>query len=169
MAPLNTRITSRPARQRGFTMVELLVVTLIVAILAAVAIVPASVDSPTADLDLAELQVRDAFTTAQTLAYSLGVPHGVVFDPATERFAVVAQDGQPAKDPLTHGAYEIDFRHVEQPRGVTIESASFDSTNTAGIMDGQGVPVAGGSVILAKGKVTRTLVLDPATGKLQAE
>jgi prepilin-type N-terminal cleavage/methylation domain-containing protein len=165
----NPRAASRRARQRGVTLVELLVVTLILALLASVAAVPSSVDSATADLDLAELQVRDAFSTAQTLAYSLVVPHGVVFDPATERFAVVAQDGQPARDPLTHGAYEIDFRHIEQPRGVTIESADFGSTGTAGILDGEGVPVAGGSVTLAKGSATRTLVLDPATGKLAAD
>jgi type II secretory pathway pseudopilin PulG len=151
------------------TVVELLVVALVLAMLASVAIIPASADSADADLDLAELQVRDAFTTAQTRSYSLGEPHGVVFDPDTERFAVVAQDGMPVSDPLTHGDYEIDFRHIEQPRGVTILSASFGSTEQAAIMDGQGVPVAGGTVVLAKGEITRTLLLDPATGKLAAE
>ncbi len=168
MRPVNSSAASRRAR-RGFTMVELLVVAMIVAVLAGVAIIPASVDSPEAALDLAELQVQDAFAMARTMAYSLGVPHGVVFDPATERFAVVSQDGQAVQDPLTHGDYEIDFRHIEQPRGVSVLSASFGVTGAAGIMDGQGVPVAGGSVTLAKGGVTRTLVLDPATGKVEAE
>ena len=157
------------ARQRGFTLVELLVVAMIMAILAAVATIPSSVDSAAADLDLAELQVQDAFAMAQTMSYSLGVPHGVVFDPDTERFAVVAQDGEAVQDPLTHGKYEIDFRHIEQPRGVSIYAVDFGDTGVAGIMDGQGVPVVGGSVVLAKGDVTRTLVLDPATGKLSAE
>jgi len=159
----------RAARQRGFTLVELLVVAVVLAVLSFVATIPASADSATADLDLAEIQLQDAFRTAQTLAYSLGTPHGVVFDPDTERFAVVAQDGKAAQDPLTHGAYEIDLRHVEQPRGVTIESASFGATGTAGILDGLGFPVAGGSVVLAKGQLTRTLVLDAATGKLAAQ
>lgn len=167
MRPGNPVRAARAAR--GFTLVELLVAAAIIALLAAVAAIPASVDSAEADLDLAEIEVRDAFTTAQALAYSLGVPHGVSFDPQHERFAVVAQDGQAVQDPLTHGAYEIDFRHVAQPRGVTIEAVDFGPTGTAGILDGQGVPVAGGSLVLAKGAATRTLVLDPATGKLSAE
>jgi len=153
----------------GFTLVELLVVVAILGIVSAVAFIPGSADSAEADLDLAEIEVRDAFATAQTLAYSLGEPVGVVFDPATERFAVVKKDGQTAPDPLTHGAYEIDFRHIVQPHNVRIESASFGTTKTAGILDAEGVPVSGGSVVLSKGNATRTLVLDAATGLLTAQ
>jgi prepilin-type N-terminal cleavage/methylation domain-containing protein len=166
MSPLHTRSDSRGAGQRGFTLVELLVVVIVLAILAGVAAIPATADGGAAALDLAQIQLQDAFVTAQTLAYSLGVPHGVVFDPATERFAVVAQDGQPASDPLTHADYTVDFTRSEQPRGVTIGSASFGATGVAGIFDGQGVPVAGGSLTISKGNATRTLVLDAATGKL---
>jgi prepilin-type N-terminal cleavage/methylation domain-containing protein len=161
--------TRRPVRRlRGFTMVELLVVVVIMGIMATVVLIPGTADSGAADLDLAEVEVRDAFATAQTMAYSLGEPCGVVFDVTNERFAVVTQDGQPVQDPLTHGKYEIDFRHIEQPRGVGIHSANFGTTKTAGILDAQGVPVTGGSVVLAKGELTRTLTLDPATGKLTA-
>jgi prepilin-type N-terminal cleavage/methylation domain-containing protein len=159
----------RPARRpRGFTMIELLVVVVILGIMATVVLIPGSADSSASDLDLAEVEVRDAFSTAQTMAYSLGEPCGVVFDVTNERFAVVTQDGQPVQDPLTHGAYQIDFRHIEQPRGVGIHSADFGTCKTAGIMDAQGVPVTGGSVVLSKGSLSRTLTLDPATGKLIA-
>lgn len=161
-------ISVRRARHCGFTMVELLVVVAILGVMALMVFLPSSADSATSDLDLAEIELRDAFATAQTVAYSLGEPCGVAFDPDNERFAVVMQDGSTVPDPLTHGAYKIDFRHIEQPRGVAIESASFGATGSAGIMDGQGVPVSGGSVVLAKGDTRRTLVLDPATGLLAA-
>lgn len=154
------------ARMRGVTLVELMVVALVLAILVGVAAIPASADGGASGLDLAGIQLQDAFVTAQTLAYSLSEPHGVVFDVATERFAVVGPDGVAARDPLTHGEYSIDFTRVDQPRGVTIVSASFGATGSAGIFDGQGVPVTGGSVTLAKGSVTSTFVLDAATGKL---
>ena len=153
----------------GFTLIELLLVVVIIAILVGVAGIPASADGGASGLDLAEIQLKDAFITAQTLAYSLGVPHGVVFDPAQERFAVVAQDGEAAKDPLTHGDYVVDFKSIDQPKGVSVEAASFGATQTAGIFDGQGVPVTGGSVTLSKAGVTRTMVLDPATGQLKVQ
>ena len=166
---MHTTPPTIPARRSpGFTMVELLVIVVILGFMASVVLIPTSADSGTADLDLAEVEVRDAFSTAQTIAYSLGVPCGVVFDTANERFAVVTQDGKAVQDPLTHGAYEIDFKHIEQPRGVAINTAAFGTTGTAGIMDAQGVPVTGGSVVLSKGSFTRTLTLDPATGKLVA-
>ena len=165
--PASTRLPSRSSRQLGFTLIEMLVVLVIMAILLGVAGIPASADGGAAGLDLAEIQLKDAFTTAQTLSYSLGVPHGVVFDPAQERFAVVAQDGEAAKDPLTHGDYVVDFKSIDQPKGVTVETAAFGPTEHAGIFDAQGVPVAGGTVTLAKGGFTRTLVLDPATGHLK--
>jgi len=168
MGPMHDNLTISSKPPRGFTLIELLVTVVVLAILAGVAAIPGSADGGAASLDLAQIQIQDAFVTAQTLSYSLGVPHGVVFDPATERFAVVAQNGVPASDPLTHAEYAVDFTSCEQPRGVKIESASFGLTGVAGIFDGQGVPVAGGSVTVAKGNSTRTLVLDPATGKLAA-
>jgi prepilin-type N-terminal cleavage/methylation domain-containing protein len=166
-----TRTTLRSRGQgfrgrRGFTLLEVLIVVVVLGILTVVAGIPASADTGAADLDLAQIQIQDAFVTAHTLAYSMGVPHGVVFDPDTERFAVVALDGTPARDPLTHADYVIDFKRVEQPAGVKIQSAEFGPTGPAGIYDAQGVPVSGGTVTLSKGQAMRTLSLDPATGKL---
>lgn len=152
--------------QRGVTLIELAVVVMILAIMAGIAGIPAGPDSASI-VDMAEIQVQDAFAMAQTMSYSLGVPHGVVFDVASDRFAVVAQAGDAAQDPLTHGEYVIDFNEPGQTQGVNIQQAEFGATGAAGIFDAQGAPITGGLITLMKGDVVRSWTLDAATGKLE--
>ncbi len=151
---------------RGYTLVELLVVVLVVAVMVGIAGIPVSADGPAVALDLAEVQLQDAFEVAQTLAYSMETAHGVVFDVVGNRFAVVAVDGTAVTDPLTHGAYEVDFDEIVQPAGLEVVAADFGSTGAAAVFDGAGVPVAAGSVTLRKGGVSRQYVLDAATGRI---
>jgi prepilin-type N-terminal cleavage/methylation domain-containing protein len=158
---------SNRRHEGGFTLMELGVVTVILAILAAVVTMPGDVDDATA-IDLAQIQLNDAFEIARTRAYSLGIPHGVVFDVENNRYAVVAQDGTPTADPLTHGDYVIEFSAPGQHQGLRIQFADFGITGSAGIFDGQGVPVASGLVTLANNDESRTFQLDPATGTLAA-
>jgi Tfp pilus assembly protein FimT len=115
-------------------------------------------------LDLVERQVRDAVQFARAEAMATRAPVGVVFDPATDRFAVVADGGGMVVDPLTKQDYLVDFDRPNQPSGVSIEAAVFGSLLTAVVFDAQGVPVAGGSVTLAHNGLIRTLVVDGATG-----
>ncbi|MCB9898397.1 MAG: hypothetical protein H6825_10370, partial [Planctomycetes bacterium] len=145
--------------------VELLVVVVVLGILLGTAGIPTSGDG-NASLDLAEVQLRDAFSYAQNLAYSLGQPHGVVFDPLEHRYAVVGPDGQAVANPLTHEGFVVDFGVPGQLQGIYVSMVNFGVTGHAGIFDGEGVPVEGGLVVLGKGPVTRTLVLDEATGNL---
>lgn len=150
---------------RGFTLIELLTVVAVLTILLGLAGVPASGDG-SATLDLAEVQLRDAFEYARTLSYSLGSPHGVVFDPLEHRFAVVGVDGVPVDNPLTHTDWIVEYGAPGQLQGLHIAFVNFGNTGHAGIFDGSGVPVEGGLVTLAKGATTRTFSLDPATGAL---
>ena len=146
---------------------ELGVVTVILAILAAVVTMPGDIDDSTA-IDLAQIQLNDAFEIARTRAYSLGIPHGVVFDVENNRYAVVAQDGTPTADPLTHGDYIIDFSAPGQHQGLRLQFANFGITGPAGIFDGNGIPVASGLITLANNDESRTFLLDAATGSLSA-
>lgn len=156
------------ARQAGFTLVELLVVLVIMGMMTMMA-VPAAGSGYEQRLDLVELQVRDALARAQALARSTRTPHGVVFDTASDRFAVVDSSGSAVIDPLTRGDYIIDFDRPDQPRAIDFLSATFGANGHAAIFDGQGLPVNGGSVTIGCHEAARTLALDAATGKVTAE
>jgi type II secretion system protein H len=151
------------ARPSGFTLIELLVVMAIMAIMAAIAM-PASGAGYDQRLDLVELQITDALGRAQALARSTREPHGVVFDLAGERFAVVDGQGVAVTDPLTRSSYIVDFDRPDQPQGIEISTASFGTNGVAAIFDGQGLPVNGGTVELRCHGSSRTLTLDQATG-----
>lgn len=149
----------------GFTLIELLVVVAILGLVGMVAI-PASASSAAHNLDVVEVQVRDAFERAISLARSTRQTHAVVFDTATDRFAVVDGAGTAVVDPLTKGDYVVAFDVPGQPKGIAIVSASFGANGPAAIFDGQGVPVEAGSVTFGCRSATRSLALNKATGKL---
>lgn len=149
----------------GFTLVELLVVVFIMALIAGVAVASSGNGAEIA-LEMAEIQVRDALGRAQALARSNRAPYGVVFDVETDRFAIVDEHGVLAVDPLTRGDYIIDFVKPNQPKLVDIDSADFGAAGNAAIFDGQGVPLAGGTVTLKLRNSVRTLSLDAATGQV---
>jgi hypothetical protein len=141
----------------------MLMVIFLVALLAGVASVSVG-DGVEHQLEMADVQVRDALAWAQTLARSSRTPVGVVFDPAGERFAVVDQDGAQLPDPLTRRGYEIAFLRPNQPRRVDLAGADFGACGQAAVFDAQGVPLTGGTVTLQAGGRTRVLTVDAATG-----
>ena len=149
----------------GFTLFELLVVLAIMAIMAVIAM-PASGASYDQRLDLVEMQITDAFGRAQALARSTRTPYGVVFDVASERFAVVDAEGEAVTDPLTRSDYIVGFDRPDQPKGIDLFTAAFGANGAAAIFDGQGLPVNGGAVVVKCHDSTRTLTLDQATGQI---
>jgi prepilin-type N-terminal cleavage/methylation domain-containing protein len=154
-------------RHAGFTLVELLVVVFLVALLAGLASVSVG-DDAQGQLELADLQVRDAIAWAQTLARSSRAPMGVVFEPGGDRLAVVDETGTQVTDPLTRRGYEVDFSRPNEPRRVSIQAADFGACGTALIFDAQGWPLAGGTLTLAAGGGLRTLTVDGATGRVES-
>jgi hypothetical protein len=146
---------------------ELAVTAVILSILVAIVGLPAP-DNGAQSLQMAEIQIRDALRMAQSRAVSTRMPHGVSFDVANERFAVVDQNGNLAIDPLAKSGYVVDFTRPDQPPNLEIDTATFGNTAAAAIFDGQGVPMAGGTISLRCLDHVVTLAFDEATGLLAA-
>lgn len=154
----------RPDRaERGHTLLELLLVVMILAIMAGVAGVVVGA-SGSQQLDLAEVQVRDAVAWAQSQARSNRVVAGVVFDLGQDSLALVDGTGALLDDPLTHSGYVVRFHRVNQPALVDIAAADFGAAGRVLIFDAQGVPLTGGLIRLEANALTRVLTVNAATG-----
>jgi hypothetical protein len=156
------------SRTSGHTVLELLVVVMMLAILAAIAIPAASVGDDR-KLDTMQLALQDAIDHAQSLSFHQGVAYGVRFSTAGQWFAVVNENGVPVDDPLSHGDYLIRMTNPspDLPSGVHLDYAMFGPRPLAGF-DEKGVLIKGGEVRITAGKTQRILTCDTATNQLKA-
>ncbi|GJM22738.1 MAG: hypothetical protein DHS20C15_26530 [Planctomycetota bacterium] len=157
---------TRASQQRGFTLMELLVVVLVLGIMAGVAGMAAS-DGAAQRLDLATIQVQDTVERARALAVSNRLAHGVVFDVNNDRLTIIDGNGNQVIDPLTQSPFLVEFRPGGQMQGIDISAAAFGDTESTALFDAQGVPLEAGAVILAAGTSSVTLTLDAATGRIE--
>jgi len=146
-------------------MLELLVIVGIMGLMVGMMTVT-STQNETIALDQAALKLQDACTRAQGLARSGRAPVGVVFDLEGNRFAIVTEDGTPARDPLTRTDAIVNLSAPNKAERVTLTAADFGAAGTSALFDAQGVPVTGGTLTISRGGQTRTLTLNAATGEL---
>ncbi len=147
------------------TLVELLIVVAIIALFGSLA-VPTFRQSGAERLDLVETQVANAIDYARYLAEGTGTTHGVVFDPASDGFAIVDGAGAPVTDPLTRGVYIVTFDRPGQVSDIDCTAADFGSNGTAAIFGPGGLPDRGGSVTFACKGETRVITVLLATGEV---
>ena len=161
MKPRAPKPVSAP--RNGFTLIELLVVIVVLGILGATAALSAD-GTRDRELDVAEMQIRDAVARAALVARSSRQTAGVVFNLTSSRLAVVDETGTAVLDPLTKGPWIVSLDRLDQPGSLVIVSAEFGATGQAIVFDPQGTPLAGGSLSLRSGHSTRTLSVDGMTG-----
>lgn len=145
------------------TLLELLMVVVVISIMATLAL-PGNADTGASRLHQVELEIEAAVARARSEAAGSGRPHGVVFDLAGDRFAVVGADGKPLEDRLTRRDYVIEFDQPGQPEGIDIVAADFGRGGTAVVFDPDGLPEDGGSVTLRCLGAQLVVTVEEATG-----
>jgi prepilin-type N-terminal cleavage/methylation domain-containing protein len=157
-------MTDTNKSKRGFTLIELVVVVLIMALLTAI-VMPSASMSDKRKLDTVQVALQDAINHARALAYHKGEAYGVKFHITKQWFAVVNNKATPVEDPLSHGPYIVYLNHPGMPGNVSVGSAQFNGRRTAAFNE-KGILVHGGEVLIQAGESTRRLLINSATAKL---
>lgn len=160
---------------RAFTLIEMVMAVLIVAILAAVIIASVNNSIPAMQLEAARWKLKSDISYAQSLAVTQQLNHGVIFNTTTNTYSVYRQtSANIVNNPLTGQPFTVNYPTDSALQGVTISSTSFGSPTTNKVeFDSFGSPSDGttalasdGSVVLAYGASSDTVTVTKNTGKV---
>ena len=134
---------------RGFTLIELLLVCATIAIVAAMAV-------PRYGQAMANYRVRCA---AQRVAVDLAAAAGG---------ALASSSSRTVSFEVKTNSYSISagetVRLADEPYGAAVESADLGGDPSI-TFDGYGAPDGGGTIVLRSGDATRTVTVDPVSGR----
>jgi type II secretion system protein H len=149
-------------RERGFSLLEVVLVSAIIAVFAAMAIPRYGRACARYQADLAARRVAADLRQAQSYARTTGTSHTVTFLVATHTYQLV---DVPALDGAG-GTYTVDL--TAGPYKARIISASFNGSAQV-VFNGWGLPGSGGSVVVAAGPEQKTVVVNGQTGQVSIQ
>ncbi len=162
----------RGQRTGGFTLIELMVVLVILAISAAI-VVPMASSGASMQLRSAVNAVAADLEYAKSLAIGTGQMHGVEFFPDSESYEIFRTvDGNDVRHPVTRRKpYLISFSADGRLDRVSITSANFDGGSVVNF-DYLGCPynsvpsdlASEGVLTLTAGGASKTVKVEPVTG-----
>jgi type II secretion system protein H len=152
-----------PSTDSGFSLIEILIVVMIIAIAAAMAI-PMMSSAGGIQVRSAANMVAADLEYAKSMAISRGRNFSVVFDKSEESYSVEDQDGV-ISHPVKKGFdYVVDFRSDGRLDKVDIADVDFNSEEAVEF-DYLGSPVNGGGIItLQADGTTVTIIVEAVTG-----
>jgi prepilin-type N-terminal cleavage/methylation domain-containing protein len=159
----------------GFTLIELVVVVVILAIAAAMA-VPMFSGAAGFQTQSAANMIAADLEYAKSMAISRQQQYGIVFDPDAGTYQVVDQNNTVIQHPIKAGfQYVVNFRSDSRLNSVNLATANFDGTNTIKFdylgspYNGNGTSLNSGTITLQGGGSTMTIIVEPVTGYIRIQ
>ncbi len=143
---------------RAFSLLELVLIIAIIAIVAAIAAPRYGNSLARYHAEVTARRVVADLGLAQAMARTTTSAVTVTFEVSSNRYAL--QGVVDADDPGQDAGLTLS----DPPYYAQLDLADFDGDDRV-IFDGFGVPDAGGSVVISAGGVTKTIQVDPDTGK----
>ena len=149
----------------GFTLIELIIVVLVLAILASVAVPAMSRGHVQLTLRTAAENLVGALRYAQSMAVRTGSPFAVHLSPKDNSFYVadMASPSQPVQDPFTMKPYRVDYSTHRLFEGVELSATNLQSPVQ---FDSLGSPSGGGWIDLQIGDERIRIELAVVTGRI---